>query len=102
MTFLVHSFIELTKYIFNLPGVKLFLSERLTQDPLESFFGKQRQRGRGSDNPTVSQFLNSTASLRVQGSLALQPFRGNSTRKRKPIDLSNCEEPLQKRKRRKT
>ena len=36
--FLVKSFVELVRYIFTIPGVKYFLSERLSQDPLENFF----------------------------------------------------------------
>ena len=39
------SFVELIQYIFTVPGVKVFLSEKISQDPLEKFFGCQRQRG---------------------------------------------------------
>ena len=80
--------------------MKFFLSSRLNQDPLESFFGKQRQRGGGSDNPNVYQFINNTQSLRIQGSVALQPLRGNC-RKREQINEENLitSEPLPKRKR---
>ena len=53
------------------------LSERLSQHPLESFFGKQRAAGGRSDNPTVQQFCKNTVSLRVQGFAALEPLRGN-------------------------
>lgn len=100
----MNSFVDLTKYLFTCDGVKLFLSERLSQDPLESFFGKQRQRGGGSDNPTVGQFLSSTSSLRVQGSMALQPLRGNCNRKRQAMDddavrAMIASEPLPKKKR---
>ena len=41
--FVGKSFIEAVKYIFTLPGVKLFLSQRICQDPLENFFSCQRQ-----------------------------------------------------------
>ena len=44
-------------------GVKFLLSERLSQDPLGSFFGKQRMRGGYSDNPSVRDFLYGTSSL---------------------------------------
>ena len=71
------------EFIFTLPGVKYFFSERLTQDPLEAFFGKHRARGGRSDNPTVKQFLENTVSLRVQGSAALDPIRGNCRKKRR-------------------
>lgn len=40
----VKSFVELVNFIFQIPGVKAFLSEKLCQDPLEKFFGCQRQR----------------------------------------------------------
>ena len=40
----VKSFVELVRYIFTIPEVKMFLSERLSQDPLKNFFGCQRQR----------------------------------------------------------
>lgn len=99
--YIVQSFVELVKYLFTIPGVELFLSSRLNQDPLESFFGKQRQSGGGSDNPTVARFISGTSSLRVQGSLALQPLRGNCRRKKKKNDgmtvADHDIEPLPKR-----
>lgn len=52
----VHSFVELVKFLFTLPGIKAFLSEKLSQDPLEKFFGCQRQRGRVNENPTATVF----------------------------------------------
>eukprot|EP00731_Ephydatia_muelleri_P018846 Em0011g886a len=53
----VTSFIGLVTYIFTLPGVTSFLSEKINQDPLEKFFGCQRQRGGANDNPTVTEFF---------------------------------------------
>ena len=47
----VWSFIEVTKLAFTIPGVKVFLSERPCQDPLEKLFGCQRQCGGTSENP---------------------------------------------------
>ena len=52
----VKSLLELIPYIFSIPGVKVFLSERLCQDPLELFFGCQRQCGGTHENPTVQEF----------------------------------------------
>jgi len=63
--------------LLSAPGVDYILSERLSQDPLESFFGKQRAAGGRSDNPTVQQFCKNTVSLRVQGSAALEHLRCN-------------------------
>lgn len=76
------------------------LSERLCQDPLESFFAKQRMRNGYSDNPMVHSFMKGTVSLRIQGSLATNPTRGNSRRgkKRDPFAPVNSA-PLPKRKR---
>ena len=95
ITIAVNSFVEVATGV---PGVTYLLSERFCQDPLESFFGKQRYKEGFGDNPSVQEFLNNTVSLRVQGSAALEPLRGNCSRKRKrslPID----DTPLPKRKR---
>ena len=71
------------KYIFTLPEVKdrkpclAFLSQTLCQDPLEGFFGCQRQRGATSDNPSVHEFLKNTAALRVVNSFCRTSATGN-------------------------
>ena len=59
------SFIELVKFIFTIPGVSSFLSNRICQDPLENFFGQQRQRGRVYKNPSAKEFVTNTQALRV-------------------------------------
>ena len=64
------------------PGVEAIFSERFNQDPLESFFGKQRAQGGYNDNPPMGTFLYGTTSLRLQGSIAKDPVNGNSSRKR--------------------
>ena len=64
---------ELVEYLLPIKGVYYVLSEKLCQDPLESFFGKQRMRGGYCDNPNVSAFLKGTVSLRVQDSMAKRP-----------------------------
>ena len=61
----MHSFVELTKYLLSIPGVTVFMSNRLSQDPIEKSFGQQRQRGSSNDNPNVSQFVKGTQALRV-------------------------------------
>ena len=43
-------------------ALEVFLSERISQDPLEKFFGCQRQRGRVNENPTVTEQKHSKAS----------------------------------------
>ena len=51
------------------------------KDLLEIFFGNRRMRGGHCDN--VLTFIKGTASLRVQGSVALKPVRGNCKWRRK-------------------
>ena len=104
--FSVKSFIEMTKYL--LSGVDqgkslYFLSEKISQDPIENYFGKQRARGGRNEHPTLKQCVHNAAALRVQKSLALDPIRGNCRRKRLKYRADNdCiidDTPLPKRKR---
>ena len=45
------SVVEVTTILLSVPGVQFLLSEKLCQDPLESFFGKQQYKGgRGDRN----------------------------------------------------
>ena len=73
----VKSFVELVQYIFTVPGVKVFLSRRLSQDPLEQFFGCQRPRGGVHDNPNAVEFLNNSQVLRVVNSSCTKVGKGN-------------------------
>jgi len=52
----VSSFLELLQEIFTILGVVCFLSEKLSQDALEKFFGCQRQCGRTNESPRVAEF----------------------------------------------
>ena len=71
----------LVTYLFSLEEVKshklVFLSNNICQDPLECYFGRQRQRGGTDDNPTAVDFLNNTQSLRVVDSFCSPVIRGN-------------------------
>ena len=49
---------------------------------LNPFFGKQRAQGGRNENPNAKQFMDNTVSLRVQGSMALEPVRGNCRKRR--------------------
>lgn len=95
----VKAFVELARYLLKQPGVKFLLSERFCQDPLEAFFGHQRAKGGRNDNPTVQQFCKTTVSLRVQGSTALNPSKGNC--RKRPVDtaITVDDTPLPKRRR---
>ena len=60
--------------INHIPGVTLFLSNAICQDPLEKFFGQQRQRGRTNENPNVFEFIKNTQALRVINSTCSDIF----------------------------
>lgn len=95
---------ELTRYILALPQLKgkYLLSEHLCQDPLENYFGQQRARGGWCQNPTAQACITAAQSLRIQGSLAMVPVRGNSRRKRRLVERKEIldDRPLNKKKRR--
>lgn len=100
--FLVASFKELLPFLLSIPGVEYFLSEKLSQDPLEKFFGCQRQKGRSHENPTVAEFCKNTQSLRVIDSINVKIMTGNGncrgTNKRvHDLEQAQLEMPLKKR-----
>ena len=90
----------MTEYLLS-QGEDLFLlSERISQDPLENYFGQQRARGGRNEHPDLQQCLHNAAALRVQKSMALNPVRGNCKRKRCYDEKHVINEtPLPKRKR---
>ena len=94
----VKSFIEIVKYILQIPGVKFFLSERISQDPLENFFGCQRQRGRTGENPNAFQFCKNTQALRIINSVCGNVSKGNCRGRKQQIDMHDTK-PLPKRRR---
>lgn len=98
----VSSFIELVKDIFKIPGVKLFLSGHINQDPVEKHFGRLRQQGRANQNPTVAEALKSTQTLRVIDSVWIDDITGNCRGRRKKKKFAEAEDsqPLPKRRRR--
>ena len=89
------SFVELVEYLFTVPGVTVFLSNRLCQDPLDNFLGQQRQRGRVNENPSVVEFLRNTQALRVIGTTCSN-VRGNC-RGGAVVEDAVLSEPLPKR-----
>ncbi|KAL5500013.1 hypothetical protein EMCRGX_G011503 [Ephydatia muelleri] len=95
----VNSFIGLVQYLFTLEGVESFLSQRIGQDPLEKFFGCQRQRGATSDNPNVSEFQKNMQTIRIVDTMCRPSVRGNcqEIKNQHPIN-PNENTPLLKRK----
>ena len=47
----MNSFVDLVQFLFTIPDMNSFLSNKLCQDSVEKFFGQQRQRGRVNENP---------------------------------------------------
>ena len=85
---------ELVQYVFDIPGVDSFLSQCFCQDPLERFFGCQRQRGRVHDNPNAADFIKNTQAIRVIGSLP-HLDKGNCRGSCGDVDVFHSE-PLKK------
>ena len=67
------SFVELVEYVFTIPGVSVFLSNRLCQDPLEK---QPTQQRRVNETPSVTEFLHNTQTLRVMSNTCSN-IRGN-------------------------
>ena len=75
----VWSFVELTRYLLTCPRNETLalLSERLSQDPLENYFGIQQARGQRCNNPTLQESLQNAVAIRAQHSLELDRVQGN-------------------------
>ena len=89
--------------MFTLPGVKVFFSQRLCQDPLEKFFGCQRQRGGTHENPNVQEFCKNSQALRVVNSFCHDVVKGkrkgNCRGGMKELEVDKENLPLAKRRR---
>ena len=72
------------------------LSERFTQDPLEEYFSKQRQRGGCNDNPTLQEFNRNFLGLNVAGDDLIRIMTGNTRgryREEAKLDVKNTTLP---------
>lgn len=76
ITSIVKSFIELAQTLLSISGAPPFLSRHITQDPLEKYFGLQRQRGRVNENPNVQEFHKNSQALCVVQACAAS-IKGN-------------------------
>ena len=70
------SFLEVDPILLDDKDVKFLLTERFSQDPIESYFGDQRSRGHRNTNPNVQQFSKTANILRVSSGLSKKE-RGN-------------------------
>ena len=60
-----YSVIEAVKFLIN-EGFEKVLTERFCQDPVEEYFGNQRNLGRRCDNPDMAQFGYNNNTIRIQ------------------------------------
>ena len=80
-------------------GIKVFLSEKISQDPLEQLFGCQLQRGSTSENPTVAEFFKSTQALLVINPVGEEVSKDNCRGNKGSQDIDKENTLLPKRRR---
>lgn len=104
----VMSFIGIVRDLLKDPGLKshYILSAKFNQDPLENFFGKVRQSGGWSNNPSSKRLQEATDVIRLQTSSVMDEVRSSrSMQAKKRIfgsewpKLKIDDTPLPKRKR---
>lgn len=78
----VHSVTEVVKFLLE-EGMEFVLTERFCQDPVEEYFGKQRQLGRRSDNPDIRQFGYNSNTIRIERSISCQSGNTKGRKDRK-------------------
>ena len=67
----------MVRYLFENTDTQVFFSRRICQDPLEKFFGCQRQISATNNNITVEEFQKNTQALRIVNSFCRGAVRGN-------------------------
>ena len=93
--FLVHSFIDLSKELFD-EGADFILSEKFSQDPLEEQFSAHRRISGTNENPSLVKFAQQSIALNVIKSDLISDLRGNTKGKpdnRAPIDITDTRIP---------
>lgn len=79
---------------------KYLLSEKFSQDPLEEYFSKQRQRGGANENPSLQEVNRNFVGLTVAGNDLVKVLTGNYRgrfREEAKIDITNMNLPPVKR-----
>ena len=90
LLYIVESFLELVLTLHRIDGVIAFLSEKLSQDSIENYFGRLRQHGTANENPTIAQVLKSSQNMQVINSIWVDKITGNCQgSKRKSNDLES-------------
>ena len=92
------SLVALVRFLLQ-QGAPFVLTAHFNQDPIEQEFGKARQSGGAWDHPTVYDLNFRITQLRVIGSQALAPVRGNTKRNQDQRTIDNTPLPRLKRRR---
>ena len=86
--------------LLQIKGYHFFLSEKLTQDPLEEHFAKQRLRGGCNENPALVQLGSQELVLNVISSGLIKEIRGNTRGRNRDgdsLDINDrCQLPKKK------
>ena len=61
------------------------LSKKLSQDPLEEYFSKQRAKGGADENPTLEMFNRNFLGLNVAGDELVRVVNGNTRGRQREI-----------------
>lgn len=86
------SFIKLGKLLFDDENAEFFLSEKISQDPVEEYFSKQRARGNADEHPDLQMVNRNVLALDVTGDELLKVLNGNvrhNNRKRPTLDVTD-------------
>ena len=76
--FSVNSFVALGRLLLNEDGVKFLLSEKLSQEPLEEYFSKQKAKVGAGENPAVETFNRNFLGLNVAGDELVRVVNANT------------------------
>ena len=103
-SYTVLSFVEIVKELLSDCNLQqcYILSGKFNQDPLENFFGKVRQSGGWSGNPSAKTVEDATNSIRLQTSSVMDEVRGTPTVRRRllsTVEPMTDDTPLPKRSR---
>ena len=91
----VHSVIELINFLLS-SGVSYVLTERFCQDPLENYFGHQRQIGSRRSNPSVYDFGYNDNTIRNKK--VFQPIQSGNSYEDVDLQIDDHPVPCKKRK----
>ena len=78
--------------------MEFVFTESFCQDPLEEYFGKQRQLGRRNDNPDIHKFGYNSNTIKIQRSISYQSgnTRGRKEKERAWEQVTDAKLPCKK------